>query len=77
VNDLRKAIRQREEGKLGSLVQIEAALGQLNGLLTPAAPLLTEARQVCVIPDDILWEVPFAALKTPKGQYLIQHGGLE
>jgi CHAT domain-containing protein len=72
VEALQAAIRLKEEGKQGSLPPIETALRQLDSVLAPAAPLLSKAKQVCIIPDDALWEVPFAALKTPDGKYLIE-----
>jgi CHAT domain-containing protein/Tfp pilus assembly protein PilF len=72
VNALREAIRLREADKLGALPQIEAALRQLDSLLEPLSNVLAGARQVCIVPDDVLWEVPFAALKTQEGKYLVE-----
>lgn len=72
VNALREAIRLKEEGRIGTLPKIETALRKLDVLLNPVSPALKGARQVCIVPDDVLWEVPFAALKMPKGQYLIE-----
>lgn len=72
VNALRAAIRQKEEGKVGAFSEIEKALRGLDILISPIAPLLANAQQICIVPDDILWEVPFAALKTPKGRYLVE-----
>ncbi|MBI1926988.1 CHAT domain-containing protein [Candidatus Poribacteria bacterium] len=72
VNALGEAIRLKEEDRLGTLPQIEVALRQLDSLLAPAASLLAGARQVCIVPDDVMWEVPFAALKTPDDKYLVE-----
>ncbi len=67
---LRAAIRRKEAGELGALAQMDAALRPLNALL-PAA-LLAGKRRVCIVPDDMLWEVPFPALKLPSGRYLVE-----
>lgn len=72
VDALRTAIRKREEGKVGALLEIEKALRRLDILVSPIEPLLANAQQICIVPDDVLWEVPFAALKTSKGRYLVE-----
>ena len=41
-------------------------------LITPVLPNLTAAQSLRIIPDDILWELPFQALVTPDGGYLIE-----
>lgn len=74
--ELRSAIRQKEEGKLGSLSQIDRALRRLDLLVKPAAPMVAGTGQVCIVPDSVLWEVPFAALKMPNGQHLIERAAV-
>ncbi|MBL8208114.1 MAG: CHAT domain-containing protein [Blastocatellia bacterium] len=41
-------------------------------LLQPAAAVLQEAEELCIIPDDGLWEVPFQALQTGTGRYALE-----
>ncbi len=72
VDALKLAIRQKEEGKVGALTAFERAIRQLDILIKPVTQQINRAKQVCIVPDDILWEVPFAALKTPKSRYLVE-----
>lgn len=46
------------------------ALYQL--LVAPLEPHLGTAKLICIIPDGPLWRVPFSALQTPSGAYLVQ-----
>jgi CHAT domain-containing protein/Tfp pilus assembly protein PilF len=46
-----------------------AALYKL--LLTPATTSLANVRHLIVVPDGVLWELPFQALVKPDGQYLL------
>ena len=41
-------------------------------LLQPAEAVLQGAEQLCIIPDDGLWEVPFQALQTSAGHYALE-----
>jgi CHAT domain-containing protein len=41
-------------------------------LIEPAASELQNIKTVCVIPDEFLWTLPFQALTTTRGNYLIQ-----
>ena len=40
-------------------------------LLKPAAAQLRGKTRLLIVPDGALWELPFQALQTPKGRYLI------
>ena len=41
-------------------------------LLGPSAHILNRKKTIVVVPDDVLWELPFQALKKSSGQYLIE-----
>jgi CHAT domain-containing protein/tetratricopeptide (TPR) repeat protein len=41
-------------------------------LISPARSQLQGRSRVVIIPDDVLWETPFQALRSPKGRFLIQ-----
>ncbi len=41
-------------------------------LLGAAAPVLQDKKTVILVPDDVLWELPFQALKNSSGRYLIE-----
>src|SRR5436309_3043941 len=41
-------------------------------LLGPAARILDGKNTVVVVPDDVLWELPFQALKDSSGRYLVE-----
>jgi CHAT domain-containing protein/tetratricopeptide (TPR) repeat protein len=40
-------------------------------LLAPARAALKNKRELIIVPDDVLWEVPFQALLTPAERYLL------
>jgi CHAT domain-containing protein len=42
-------------------------------LLGPAAPMITGKKTLILVPDDVLWEMPFQALKDSAGRYLIEN----
>lgn len=66
VSEFHSALAEREPGY--------ASLGRklYRWLIEPAANELQEIRVVCVIPDEFLWSLPFQALTTTDGSYLIQ-----
>jgi len=41
-------------------------------LIEPAANELENIKTICIIPDEFLWTLPFQALTTTRGNYLIQ-----
>lgn len=41
-------------------------------LIQPAATELAGIERLCIIPDGVLWEVPFQALLSPKGRFLLE-----
>lgn len=43
-----------------------------RALLAPAADVLRRARQLVIVPDGRLWELPFQALRPEGGRYLIE-----
>lgn len=43
-----------------------------DALLSKADPLIAGARHVTIIPDGPLWQMPFQALQTPRGRFLIE-----
>jgi CHAT domain-containing protein len=45
-------------------------------LLKPVEPYLEGKSTICVIPDSILWDVPFQALLSRAGRYLIEDYGI-
>jgi len=49
-----------------------AAQELFNILIGPIASLLGDDRQLCIVPDKVLHFLPFAALISPSGRYLIQ-----
>jgi CHAT domain-containing protein len=45
-------------------------------LLEPVAQELQDVRTVCIVPDGFLWTLPFQALTTNRGNYLIEQYAL-
>lgn len=41
-------------------------------LIRPLEPALGTTSVVCIVPDDVLWRVPFAALKDARDRFLIE-----
>jgi CHAT domain-containing protein/Tfp pilus assembly protein PilF len=50
----------------------ETARDLYNLLLQPAASQLAGNKSVCIIPDGPLWNLPFQALRSPNGKYLVE-----
>jgi CHAT domain-containing protein len=46
-------------------------------LIKPAAAQLQGKDTLCVVPDGILWELPFQALQSSAGQYLLQDHAID
>jgi len=71
-DDLRERVdrfrRQLAERNLGFRASATALYKLLLG---PAAGLLANKRELVIIPDGVLWELPFQALVNPAGQYLL------
>jgi CHAT domain-containing protein len=45
-------------------------------LIEPIAKELQNIRTVCIVPDSFLWTLPFQALTTQRGNYLVQQYAL-
>jgi CHAT domain-containing protein len=55
--------------KLGFTASAEALHQQL---LKPAQSILTGKQSLVIVPDGVLWELPFQALRTAKDRYLLE-----
>jgi CHAT domain-containing protein/tetratricopeptide (TPR) repeat protein len=66
VRKLRAAVTGRELG-----VRDGARLAY-DALLRPAAAQLAGRTRWVIVPDDALWDLPFQALVTPSGRYLVE-----
>lgn len=47
-----------------------------NLLIAPAREQLQGKSRLVIVPDDILWETPFQALRSPNGRFLIQSAAI-
>jgi len=54
----------------------KAARALYDILLAPLERELAGVKTLCVIPDGVLWTVPFHALVTPRGRHLIDEYGI-
>lgn len=54
----------------------ESALALYQVLIAPVEALVHGKAEVVVIPDTFLWEVPFQALRSPAGRWLIQDAAI-
>jgi CHAT domain-containing protein len=70
VNEFHSALAERQPGY--------ASLGRelYRLLIEPAATELQNVSTLCIIPDEFLWSLPFQALTTSGGKYLIQEYSL-
>lgn len=64
--DLRERLARRE------LDFLEPAARLYRALLAPARGALRDAGRVVIVPDGALWDLPFQALRSPNGRYLIE-----
>lgn len=70
VNEFRSTLAERDPG-------YESLGRELYRLLIqPAANELHNVRTVCIIPDGFLWTLPFQALTTTRGNYLVEEYSL-
>jgi CHAT domain-containing protein len=51
---------------------LDAALGLYDLLIGPARAQLQGKAALVVVPDSVLWNLPFQALRTPSNRYLIE-----
>jgi CHAT domain-containing protein len=54
----------------------ESARGAYDLLLKPAQALLRNKSRLIIVPDDVLWELPFQALVTESNHYLIEQSAI-
>jgi len=66
VHQLVEAIEQR------SLRYRKHAEGLYRILLDPIDSFLRGSRRVTIVPDGVLWQVPFHALRSPEGKFLVE-----
>lgn len=67
VDGLRAQIAQRD-------LRADATAARLfQRLFARTWPLVRGCKHLIIVPDGPLWEVPFAALMTPDGRYLVEH----
>ena len=72
--DLTKRIERLRQMILDRRAGLGPPLRELYDLLLkPAEPQLQEKTTLCIIPDGILWELPFQALQPREDQYLIEN----
>ncbi|HEY8132771.1 MAG TPA: CHAT domain-containing tetratricopeptide repeat protein [Thermoanaerobaculia bacterium] len=70
--ELEDEVRRFRESLAGrELTYAPAARALFDKLLRPAEDQLRDAKQVCIIPDGPLWELPFQALQPVHGRFLL------
>jgi CHAT domain-containing protein len=77
----RKELTERVSGfreRLGRRdLNIQAAAAELHDLLLrPARAQLEGKTQLIIVPDDVLWDLPFQALRHAGGRYLLQDSAI-
>lgn len=71
--DLTRLARSLRERCGSRDLDLGAAAARLHRvLLSPASAALKGARRVIVVPDGALWDLPFQALRSPAGRYLVE-----
>ena len=70
--DVRKRTRDFREMITGQRPFAESARELYDSLLKPAEDQLKGMSRLCVIPDGILWDLPFQALEPKDGHYLLE-----
>lgn len=75
--ELTERVRQLTQRIANNDLDYGASSGELyNLLLAPAAEQLRGKSRLVIIPDDVLWETPFQALRSPDGRFLIQSAAI-
>jgi CHAT domain-containing protein len=54
----------------------DSATDLYNVLIGPAKVQLQGKSRIVIVPDDVLWETPFQALRSPEGRFLIQNAAI-
>ena len=71
--ELAKRVAAFREALATPTIDIETVARDLYDLLlAPAGAQLGGARRLLVVPDAVLWALPFQALRSPEGRYVIQ-----
>jgi tetratricopeptide (TPR) repeat protein/CHAT domain-containing protein len=71
--DLVRRVAAFREALAASATDIDLPARDLYDLLlAPAAAQVAGARRLLVVPDGILWALPFQALRSPEGRYVIE-----
>ncbi len=77
VRAFHERITQRDLGVDADAARLfQLLLGGTWPYLTGAWPYLTGTRQLVIVPDGPLWELPFQALRAPDGKYLLEHAAV-
>jgi len=71
LSDEVEQLRGRIAGNSLGVDKLSTELFQL--LLGPAARILEGKKTIVVVPDDVLWGLPFQALKDSSGHYLVEN----
>ncbi len=72
-SDLYQRLTQLQTALAARDAAVDAQLRELyEALLQPARELLQGKTQLVIAPDGFLWNLPFAALRTDEGHYLIE-----
>jgi CHAT domain-containing protein len=72
-DDLVRLVRKLHQSIAGRSLIFTASSRELYDLLLkPIEPYLEGKSTICIIPDGILWDVPFQALISKPGRYLIE-----
>jgi CHAT domain-containing protein len=71
-DDLARMVRSYRERIQNRALSLPEARQLYDLLIAPIAQSLENKRVVGIVPDDILWEVPFHALVDPQGKHLVQ-----
>jgi CHAT domain-containing protein/tetratricopeptide (TPR) repeat protein len=72
-NELMKRVRRFRDQVAGRDMAFRAAaVGLYRDLLGPVDSIIGRKRQLVVVPDGVLWELPFQALIDSSGQYLLE-----
>ncbi|HKE57619.1 MAG TPA: CHAT domain-containing protein, partial [Pyrinomonadaceae bacterium] len=66
----------REKIASHNLLVREPARQAYEVLLKPAAALLRSKTNLIIVPDDVLWDLPFQALLTESNHYLIEQAAI-
>jgi len=71
-DELTRLVKSLRERLARQSLKFQEATTLYNLLIEPLENVLSGKKVLCIIPDGVLWELPFAALRDKNGKFLVE-----